>query len=355
MTILQVCAYAAPYEGNFIKSLQALRKELIKHNIRMVYAFPENARNIDWVCKLAQETDVYFLPLKKARIRLKTYRKLREIYNKYPDLAAIHSHFELYDVPVVLTAPQNVKVFWHLHDALEIYNSFRNRMVHKIQYGMLHKNATLLSVSEKHMNYVMSCGFPQQNAYFVPNGLDTDRIKCVESNDPKYDFLIFGWEFERKGVDLCISAIKQSQLKCRVAIVGSENTEKMIAERYGSVPQVQVIEPEKDINKLYAATKCFLHISRAEGLSYALLEAVYAGLPVICSDISENLFAQQFSTVRMVKSEDVHSIANAMNEEISRKRINRETVEAARIVIEKNYSVACWVRNMLKWYGVENA
>ena len=26
MTILQVCAYAAPYEGNFIKSLKALGK-----------------------------------------------------------------------------------------------------------------------------------------------------------------------------------------------------------------------------------------------------------------------------------------------------------------------------------------
>ena len=30
MTILQVCAYAAPYEGNFIKSLKYMKKKAIK-------------------------------------------------------------------------------------------------------------------------------------------------------------------------------------------------------------------------------------------------------------------------------------------------------------------------------------
>ena len=46
MTILQVCAYAAPYEGNFIKSLKALGKVYEEKGDKMVYAFPESARNI---------------------------------------------------------------------------------------------------------------------------------------------------------------------------------------------------------------------------------------------------------------------------------------------------------------------
>lgn len=355
MTVLQVCAYAAPYEGNFIKSLKALGASLKKQNIKMIYAFPENARNIDWVQTLSQEADVYFLPLAKARIKPKTYADLERIYKKYPDIQIVHSHFELYDVPVALTAPKHVKVFWHLHDALEIYNSLCHRIVHKIQYGALHRSATLLSVSEKHMNYVLRCGFPKSQAVFLPNGLDVDRIRMDNAAmaDREYDFLIFGWEFERKGVDLCIEAVTKYHLDCKIAVVGASNTVDIIRNRFGDVHQIEVIEPVSDINTLYSNAKCFLHISRAEGLSYALLEAVYAGLPVICSDISENRFAGRFPTVNMVKNEDVDSIADAMKKQLSKPFLNTESIRISRGMIDAEYSVNCWVRKTLEQYGVE--
>lgn len=111
MTILQVCAYAAPYEGNFIKSLKALGNVYKEKGDKMVYAFPESARNILWCKELEKHTDVYYLPLAKARIKIKTYTMLKDIYCKYKDLKIVHSHFELYDAPVSLTAPKNVKVF----------------------------------------------------------------------------------------------------------------------------------------------------------------------------------------------------------------------------------------------------
>lgn len=356
MTVLQVCAYAAPYEGNFIKSLKALSEKLNEKNINTIYAFPENARDIEWVKQLSAQNSVYFLPLAKARIKPTTYQQLRGIYKQYPDLMVIHSHFELYDVPVALTAPKEVKVFWHLHDALEIYSSLRHRIIHRVQYGMCHKNATLLSVSDKHMKYVLRCGFPRERAKFLPNGIDTNRIKLVstEYEHREYDFTIFGWEFERKGVDLCVEALLKSGLKCKVAVVGSEDTKYIIKERFGIVPQIEVIKPVADINLLYADTKCFLHISRAEGLSYALLEAVYAGIPVICSDINENQFAVKFPTVTMVKQSNTDSIALAMEKQMKTLKAEADHIQMARKMIEDEYSVLCWVRNIMEEYGVEN-
>lgn len=354
MTVLQVCAYTAPYEGNFIKSLKALSDKLSEKNIKSIYAFPENARDIDWVKQLSAENSVYFLPLSKARIKLSTYRILKSIYKTHPDLTVIHSHFELYDAPVALTAPKNVKVFWHLHDALEIYSSLRHRIIHRVQYRLCHRNATLLSVSDKHMKYVLRRGFPSAQAKFLPNGIDTNRIKIVstEYEHRKYDFAIFGWEFERKGVDLCIEALLKAGLKCKVAVVGAADTESIVTERFGTVSQIEVIKPVSDINTLYADTRCFLHISRAEGLSYALLEAVYAGIPVICSDISENQFAVKFPTVTMVKQSDVDSIAVAMEEQMRASKAEEDIVQTSRKMIEDEYSVMCWVRNIMEEYGV---
>ncbi|MCQ2516604.1 MAG: glycosyltransferase family 4 protein [Saccharofermentans sp.] len=353
MTVLQVCAYAAPYEGNFIKSLRALGKALAGKNVHMYYVFPENARRIDWVQDLAKETKVYFLPLSQARVRLQTYKALKAIFAENLDIEIVHSHFELYDVPVVMTAPKNVKVFWHLHDALENYSSFRHRIIHRIQYGFLYGDATLLSVSHKHMKYVLECGFPSKKAIYIPNGIDTERIKLIETDPIKriYDFLIFGWEFDRKGVDLCITAIKNSNLNCKVAVVGSENTAEIIQKRFGEVSQVDVVAPVRDINQLYSNTRCFLHISRAEGLSYALLEAAYSGLPVICSNISENRFAEIFRTITMVENEDTTSIGKAMEMQLANSSISDYDVQEVRRIIDDNYSISCWVKNIVEQYG----
>lgn len=354
MTVFQVCAYAAPYEGNFIKSLKSLADAIKEYGHRTIFAFPESAKTISWVVDLGRDYDVFFLPLAKARIKPETYFALSKIYKQYDDLAVIHSHFELYDVPVSLTAPKHVKVFWHLHDALQIYNTLRNRIIHKIQYGFLHGKAKLLSVSEKHMEYVLSCGFPKSQAEYVPNGIDIDRIKLVsrKAEERAYDFLMFGWEFERKGVDLCIDAIRTQKLVCKVAIVGTEDTERIIRERYGEVSGIEVVEPVSDINELYNNARCFLHISRAEGLSYALLETVYAGLPVICSDIRENLFAKRFPTVSMVKAENIEEIGREMKAMQEKPQCIAENIAVSRQIIGEEYSISCWVNRILLEYGI---
>lgn len=354
MTVLQVCAYAAPYEGNFIKALKGLGKVLEDKGHKMIYAFPETAKSETWCKELEKHTNVYYLPLAKARIRYCTYVALREIYKKHPDLNIIHSHFELYDVPVSITAPKNIKVFWHLHDALEMYNSLKHKIVHRVQYGLMHKDAILLSVSQKHMDYVLRLGFPKKNAKYVPNGLNVERIQLVRSDykNREYDFLMFGWEFERKGVDLCIEATKAFSKNVKVAIVGSNQTRELIYERYGDIKNIDVIAPVEDINELYNRSKCFLHISRAEGLSYALLEAIYAGLPVICSDISENMFAQVFPTVSMVASENVKAIAKEMEKQMKVTDCNMENILSARSMIDNEYTLACWTKNVLNYYEV---
>lgn len=353
MTVLQVCAYAAIYEGNFIKSLKELGKALSEKDINMIYAFPESCREIEWCRKLEKTTSVYYLPLAKARIKPATYKILKEIYAQHNDISVIHSHFELYDVPVSMTAPKGVKVFWHLHDAIQEYAALRYKIEHKLQYGVFYKNAILLSVSEKHKEYAISKGFPRCNTRFVANGLDTNRIKSVDyTTEKEYDYLMFGWEIERKGVDLCVEAVKKLDDELKVGIVGIDKTREELEARYGKNERVEVIDPVDDINKLYGKSNCFLHISRAEGLSYALLEAIYAGLPVICSDISENAFAQRFPTVVMVKNEYVVDISKAMKAQLDNPVPNDDAVIVSRKIIEDEYSVSCWVKNIMSYYEV---
>lgn len=354
MTILQVCAYAAPYEGNFITSLKALAEKVEKMGHKTIYAFPETAKEKDWCKALAQKTAVYFLPLAKARIKPATYTKLKKIYRAHPDLGIVHCHFELYDIPVVVTAKKNMKVFWHLHDAIGNMQDGHNRLMHKIQYKWLHKKATLLSVSEKHKDYTIGLGFPKEQAYYIPNGLNINAIKKVDTayEDRLNDFLMFGWLYEVKGVDLCVKAHQALDNKYRVAIVGKNDTADLIRAEFGKVENLETLSPVTDVNVLYKNTKCFLHISRAEGLSYALLEAIYAGLPIVCSNIKENMFAEIFSTVTMVETENVQSIAEGMARVMEKGTPTKEEIAQARRIIDEQYSIACWTNNIVRFYGI---
>lgn len=356
-SVLQVCAYAAPYAGNFINTLLKLDSCYRKKGYKTIFAFPESAKNLEWCTELEKKFKVYYLPLKNARIRIDTYQKMKKIYDENNVIIA-HSHFELYDMPVKLAASKKIKVFWHLHDSLDLIykkSNFIYKILWKLQYSIFSKNVKLLSVSEKAKVFAIRLGFNSNNAYFVPNGVDTNRIDFGENEKKgfKYDFLLFGWDYYRKGVDLLLQSIKELEnINFKVALVaGDETWERININRY---PQLINQAPVNDVGKLYKSTKCFLHISRSEGLSYALLEAIYSGCIVLCSNIEQNMFAKDFPTVFFVRNEDIQditlSIKKIINSEI---HISNEDINMSKKLIEDKYSLNSWTKKIMEFYFYE--
>lgn len=348
MKILQICAYAAPYGGNFIKSLIALSCEAAKENIQTIYCFPELSKELEWCKILSKSYKVYYVPLAHARVHPKTYLILKRIFRENPDIVYAHSHFELYDTPLALVAPKRVKIFWHLHDAMGTYLHGIHKYIWKIHYSWFSKRAILLSVSKKHMKVVSNLGFNAKNAYYEPNAIDTERIKRVVANrKTTNDFLIFGWDYYRKGVDLAKAAVAIVKNNTTLGIVGLSKSKNEVFNGY----TYNEIKSSPDINSIYASTKCFLHLSRGEGLSYALLEAIYSGLPVIVSDIEENLIASDFPTTIMVRNEEVSDIVNAMKllQKTNYKMFDGAIIQS-RNIIEQSYSIKSWAKRILSDY-----
>ena len=349
MKILQACAYAAPYEGNFMKSLYALEMHMNKCGYETIYALPETIKHNKWVQELTARCKVYFLPVKKARIHPKTYFEFLRIFRENKDIKIAHSHFELYDIPITITSPRSVKLFWHLHDPIsDSYykdNILRKSLV-KFQYSVLGKKATLISCSQKHGNFVIGLGFPDKNLVYVPNGLDINRIRNSFGNNKSADFLMYCWDFHRKGGDLAIKAadrLTDNGFKFQLVFV----PKALDYERGYIVNQ----NPVKDVNLLYQNSKVFLHLSRSEGLSYALLEAIYAGLIVICSRIPENLPVEKCPTVHFVESENVDQIYLEMKHLLENNfEISKEDIDFSREYIYKNFSIDNWCDKIMKIY-----
>ena len=351
--VLQVCAYAAPYEGNFIPTLRTLAYECEKYGGKTIFAFPENGKFLPWMEELRKKYMVYFLPLSQARVRLKTYQIMKRIY-KENNITIAHSHFELYDIPVTMMAPKNTKIFWHLHDALDlIYRKSGRlyRVLWKIQYALVSKRATLLSVSEQAKQFAIQLGFSKERAYFIPNGIDLKRINAeMKSGNQRYDFLIFAWDYYRKGVDVLVNAVKQMKIHEFTCGVVSDKEEWKKGDCVICKNLIQQ-DPVSNVSELYSQSKCFLHISRYEGLSYALLEAIYAGCIVICSDIEQNMFAKKFPTVYFVPVGDSSSLCEAMEKVLNGDfTVTKEALVLSREFIKNEYSLENWTNTMKKMY-----
>ena len=347
--VLQVCAYGADYGGNFIASLEALEENLLKEGYQTIYAFVQRAEDKAWCREIQKRTKVYFLPEAKARILPKTYAVFRSIYREN-DIAVVHSHFELYDIPATVMAPKNTQVFWHLHDPITLDHGLR-RILWKTQYGVVGKRAHLLAVTEKYRDLVVQLGFPKNQTYIIRNAIDLDRIgDCRSIPDTPYVFLMFGWDVLRKGVDLVVAASQAiTEGKIEIHVVGMDPCKEYL--KQNPTNTIQSISPVSDVGSLYKSSNAFLHVSRSEGLSYALLEAIYAGLPVICSDIPENMFAREFKGIRFVPVGDAEAINVAMKE-LAEKQItlSDEDFNFNRHLIQHGYSLPAWAKTVAHLY-----
>ena len=357
MNILQVCAFAAPYEGNFMKSLYALDQRLAEMGHNTIYAFCEYASDKPWVHELQKRRKVFFLPQRYARIHPSTYFKLRIII-KDERVDIVHSHFELYDLPLGVILPKNCAMFWHLHDTIEdnyAKRSLLRKLLFKLHYKTFSKKAILCSVSEKHMRFVISLGFNEKKAFYIPNGTDLSRLRVNKKADKTFDFLIFAWDFSRKGGDIALAAAKrlyQEGYRFKIGFVGNDALwQKEEISPVLSQPWFVRQPFVEDISDLYNSAKCFLHISRAEGCSYAMLEATYFGLLLISSDIEENLFLSDLPNIFFVKTGSVEEAYSAMKNLLDINfKLNTDAVEKSRTVICEKYSLNAWVERIVDVY-----
>lgn len=353
MKILQICAYAAPYEGNFMKSLFALEKSMSEKGYETVYAFPEQAASHPWVERLSSTHKVYFLPIAKSSFRRKTYSIIKQIFRENKDIKIAHSHFECYDVPLNIVAPKSVKVFWHLHDPIEMGSGLR-KMLRRLHYGVFSRNVKLLSVAEKYRKDVVSIGFKESNTCTILNGIDLNRIDDCTACEKTFDFLTFGWDYYRKGVDIILDAcgiLSKEGVDYRIIVNGNDSTMSQMNQRYpdGIPSNIVFFGFCEDINVMLRQSNVFIQASRAETFSYSVAEAAYAGLNVLSSEIPGLEWAHELPTVQFFETENAEALASMMKESLSQ-NINANAIGESRRIIEEKYSVDCWVNNIKNSY-----
>lgn len=360
-TVLHIMNYAASYRGNFMDSLASLDDELRKEGKRNIYLFTQAAKSegaMSWICEMQKNGQtVAFLSGNRGQDAKLIKRMVKE-----HGVVLIHTHFitmQQYLAVYQAVLGTRLPVVMHMHN----HSKKAGNPIKSIIRRSLYSRCIMVACSES-VFHSLERDYPGNEKYAIDNGVNFSRLETyaqVHNKDfglPEGEkaFLIFGFDFFRKGVDLAVQALnklRKEGYSYSLLISLSTNFEEVennIVAILGEMPSwVKIIPARNDVATLYNYVDLFLSPSREEGLPYSVIEAGYSKCSVVLSDIS----AQKYMKIPYgywFESENVDAFAEQI---VKAEREHAEKVTnwtAAKETIRGHYVLEVWSKKVTELY-----
>ncbi|MGH8212208.1 MAG: glycosyltransferase [Rhodanobacteraceae bacterium] len=212
-----------------------------------------------------------------------------------------------------------------LHGPISI--SMRLRLYTQVERWLLRRFDKVCVVSSRMQEELQSAGFAADRICLVENGIDTDRFRPDIASLSRSqwgipaDAFVFGSAMrlseEKNPLGLldAFAVVAKQVPAAWLAIAGEGPLRAEIvarAERLGVRERVRLLGARDDVEHYYPMLDCFVLPSHYEGLPLALLEAMAAARPVVCTDVGQVSAVVSGLPARLVPAGDVSALASAM-------------------------------------------
>ncbi len=157
---------------------------------------------------------------------------------------------------------------------------------------------------------------------FIPFGSEISAVTNDETVIKKYDlvegdyYLFVGRFIEDKGLHYLIPAFTQAQTDKKLVLVGGSPNPSKYEQDIRKMANKNVIFTGyiygDDVTRLMLNCYCYIQPSEVEGLSPVVLSVMGLGVPLIVSDIEENIYAVQDTAISF-KHADISSLKDKIN------------------------------------------
>lgn len=343
--------YAAPYPGNLMASIFALETKLLKNDIKLIYIFPKNAENLPWVREMQlRGKSIYF----KEKSLIQIISLFYKIVKKH-NVIIIHTHF--WNIPDLL-AINLVKIkFRRLKSIIHHHNHYipsQSKLREYIKRLIISADANFSCSSDVAINLQK---FKFRNVCTVENSIDFSRLQLnlVKDRPELHNcFLLFGFDFDRKGVDIALEAFSRLTFSnIKLAIVFAANEDRGIDEikqRFGSIPDwIKILPPTENIAEYYLNCRAFISASREEGFCYSIIEAAYCFCESIISDIPGH--RKDVPEIKIFQVNDTRGLERCILELIMETKEERERINLVqKKYVMDHYGLQQWVNIILEEY-----
>lgn len=251
---------------------------------------------------------VYSLNIKKKYAFVKAYTQLKKIVaTEKPDLMVPYlTRSEIVsrligwfnNVPVVGTfvndlycSAYNQHLSWRAKTLVRLFKLI-NKLTSKICIGFIANSQTIKEANSKHLD------IPLDKIEVINRGRDSLKIKCRDFAQTKTNgslhFLNVSRLYPVKGQRELILGFKkflENYPNATLHIIGDGPLRKelsKIIDDNALLNKIFLPGARNDVRSILAEYDCFIFPSLVEGFSGAVVEAMFAGLPVLASNIPQN-------------------------------------------------------------------
>lgn len=281
--------------------------------------------------------DKYFdLPFERSPLKLKNldvYKRLKKIIesNEYD---IIHCHTPMGSFLTRLAArkarKKGTKIIYTAHGFHFFKGApLKNWLLYYPAEKWLARYTDLLITINKE-DYARAQKFKAKKTVYVKGvGVDTQKFRSEPVNrsmkraefgvvDGEIALLSVGELITRKNHEVVLRALKKLNNPNIIYIICGhgelDGYLKNLAQQLGIEEKVKFLGFRNDISEIYYATDIFVFPSFQEGLSVALMEAMAAQLPVVCSNIRGNTdLIEDGAGGYLIAPNDVDGFAGAIN------------------------------------------
>tara|TARA_B100000780_G_scaffold63396_1_gene41288 strand:+ start:5201 stop:6166 length:966 start_codon:yes stop_codon:yes gene_type:complete len=226
------------------------------------------------------------------------------IKSKKSRMFSIHLPRDLIYVFIKLIKP-NIKFFCTMH------NDRKNFKVYHLLLFFFTKSLVQKTICVSNAVY-NSMRFFVSKSCVIDNSVPIEEIKKYRKKIRRNDLIIVGRFVEQKNVFYMKQVIDALPHDLKVIWVGAGRLRTQIKE-LDSTRRITFLETLSrcEVYKLLGNTKCYLCLSRWEGVGVSNLEAIAAGCSVVLSDIAPHREISKVADVELVSlSSDVDEIAS---------------------------------------------
>ena len=238
-----------------------------------------------------------------------------------------------------------------------------------IDRQLVHWCDKVIAVSEAVKKFnIENIGIPAEKIQVLPNCIDADRFQPKNIADAssirsefglkESDFVFghIGTMRREKSHDILLNAFSDVRKKypCKLLLVGDGplHAEIMALSKKLGIADDVIFSGIRDyVPAILNTLDVFVFPSRNEALGIALLEAMYAGLPVIGSNVGgipEVIIDRD--TGLLVPIEDIGALCEAMIELYENYALRKKLGAAAQHYVARNHDPAVYVDRMLAMY-----
>jgi len=384
--LLHFADYGASYAGSFIPMAAALARAATERGWAVELVFSETARGKPWLAELEREKIAHrFIDLGSAAgparwipsfaAEATRGRWLGRVDRAIADLLAqdprgptlLHTQFTMFDVPAAEAArraPQ-AHVVWHEQSARP--GGRFGELGGTLRYRLFGRDVGAIVCVAPDIAETVSRQGAAGLVTVLPNAVDTTRFgaACLSERAVVRErlgvapgtavLLHFGAHWQRKGGDVFLAAVHSLRtephvLELRAFVVGSAEARAAV-EAAGLGERVTVLPPAERVEDLYAAADVFVSPSRAEGMPFAVLEALSVGVPVVASDIPGQAAIGQAVAACHLSPLEPEALAAVIRDVLAADPLSREREQReARDWIAEHAGLDSWTAAIMDTY-----